>query len=631
MRIEAITLKSFRSHKHTVLDMPSVTIVRGANHSGKSSIVQAIELALAGRCQATDERGAGAGALIRTGENISDIVVTLVDPQNGTRLVHCELSLDKGKVLDASNPDDPSNLGTEFLHYLKGQSDTLSCLIDTRHFIEKTPAEQKDILANIVLPTQYDFPKNRRDQCEEVELRGINWNLPPVHVIAAAYKAAYEARTGVNRAVKQFQMPTGSVAEAGDETEIRTKLTERKNELEAVRRRANAEVNDANLHAEKLRNATQRISMAESRLSTEQQDLHAIKKDVLPKTKVSDLEKMAKGEAESKRLAIVIAEKTTEGHLRKQDFDRINKLGENLACPTCAQTIPQEMLARLAEPIVAARNTLADEIKEAQDQMKALGDWQGAKDNLQKHKYATEEVAKLERRVAQASDEITAARAAKEALEADVPQKDASLADQIADLQERVTKGEGVLQRRIAANQLKLTITSMEERQAKLLKHQVILEELVKYFGAGEKSAMTALLAAHIQPFQDAMNEVLGQWGYQCTLNFEPFVFGITMGGKTYALHLLSESEQYQFAIAFQVALARTSGLLFVIVDATEIFDAAGRKAMMLGLLAAQLDQIIVLATDERTEIPALPHSAFYMLSCTDENSVPTTTVEQLA
>jgi hypothetical protein len=85
------------------------------------------------------------------------------------------------------------------------------------------------------------------------------------------------------------------------------------------------------------------------------------------------------------------------------------------------------------------------------------------------------------------------------------------------------------------------------------------------------------------------------------------------------------------FAIAFQVALAKVSGLNFVVVDEADIFLDTNRSMLYRGLVAAQLDQVIVMQSDNRREIPKAPNSVFYMLTLDREGDVPTTRVERLA
>ena len=128
------------------------------------------------------------------------------------------------------------------------------------------------------------------------------------------------------------------------------------------------------------------------------------------------------------------------------------------------------------------------------------------------------------------------------------------------------------------------------------------------------------------------MNKVLANWGFAAHLSFEPYQFGVSFAGKeqVYALRCISKSQKAMFSIAFQVALAKVSGLNFVVVDEADMFLDANRGQLYRGLVAAKLDQVIVLQSDLRREIPKVPNAVFYMLQLDRSGDVPTTKVERL-
>src|SRR5258707_9037843 len=78
MKIMTLTLKNFRSHQETVLDLDRFNFVRGPNGCGKSSIQLALEYLFTGRCQMTDAAGRGAEALIRAGAKELEVTAALV-------------------------------------------------------------------------------------------------------------------------------------------------------------------------------------------------------------------------------------------------------------------------------------------------------------------------------------------------------------------------------------------------------------------------------------------------------------------------------------------------------------------------------------------------------------------------
>lgn len=635
-RIASLRLANFRSYGDEHIIFEPLTVFRGGNYVGKTTIVQALEISTASRSAVTDERGAGAVSLIRTGQTQGEATVEFIDNEGVTRFINCNLSLDDGRTLKVVNPEDPSSPCTDFKDWMKRNSEIFSCLIDTRRFISKSPAEQKLILANIILPDHYDFPQDRRAQCAEVGLQ-VDWNLPPLEVIGddkrGAYKAAYDLRRAVNSNLKAWKIPEGDVSKAGDEKEIRTKLATRKDELTAAEKVKAAEDTAEEVWDIQRKNAEQKLTSAETRLSTEQQEADTAKKSVLSKQQIKSFELVAKGKVEGDKLTAQIVAKTAELKFKKEEHAALEELAKvkDGECPTCTQKMSPEVLTRLVAPVWEAIQKIEADIWEAQKSLKDLGDYAGAQSQLDSNKTAAEDAARIDRRIAQAHEDVTAARAQSEQ-SLTKPARTEGIDESIAKLKENVQKGDTILQERIRANQLQVAVEDAKKKKTVLDKHSEILEDLVEYFGTKPKSAMTALLSAHIEPFETAMNDRLSSWGYQCRLNFEPFVFGITRGDKTYPLHLLAESEKYMFAIAFQASLAHTSGHKFVFVDASDIFLKPARNAMMRSLMSAGLDQVVVLASDDR--IDPLPSgagpSALYMLSCEDVDNVPTTTVQRL-
>jgi hypothetical protein len=127
------------------------------------------------------------------------------------------------------------------------------------------------------------------------------------------------------------------------------------------------------------------------------------------------------------------------------------------------------------------------------------------------------------------------------------------------------------------------------------------------------------------------MNEVLANWGYQCELSIEPYVFAIIYaddagGSVPIGLKHLSKSQRYRFALAFQVALAIFSGFRFVIVDEADIYDSNGKAGLFASIDSGELDQAIVMATNEDEEVPYIEGAIFYQLTdVAAPGRVPTT------
>jgi hypothetical protein len=78
-------------------------------------------------------------------------------------------------------------------------------------------------------------------------------------------------------------------------------------------------------------------------------------------------------------------------------------------------------------------------------------------------------------------------------------------------------------------------------------------------------------------------------------------------------LKYLSESEQFRFGVAFQLALAMVTGLRFVVIDGADILDRDRRKMLTGLLLNSKLDQAIVLATSEEAPPSIVPEGVKFL------------------
>jgi DNA repair exonuclease SbcCD ATPase subunit len=180
------------------------------------------------------------------------------------------------------------------------------------------------------------------------------------------------------------------------------------------------------------------------------------------------------------------------------------------------------------------------------------------------------------------------------------------------------------------AENLTLQHKKAMEAKAALEAKRDKLERLLEYFGP--KGVSAKLLDESVGPFEAKMNSILTGWGFQCKLQFAPFLMSVSFAGASrfFPLRTMSESQKFMFRIAFQVALAKTTGFNFVFVDAADMFLDANRSLLYRNLMAAGLDQIIVLQSDLRREIPKAKDSAFFMLTLDKSGDVPTTKVERL-
>jgi len=195
MRILTLTLKNFRSHQETILDLDRFNFVRGPNASGKSSIQMALEYLFTGRCEITDAAGRGAESLIRTGAKELEVSATL---EGGETL--CRRRTPRSHIVELNGNRVPLDAAEASLEKRLGSSDVLSAVLNAGRFIEMSEAEQKRLLAQVVDAGKVDIPEEIGDL-----LRAMNAEQPRLTCVAdieAAYKRFYDSRTEASRDLK---------------------------------------------------------------------------------------------------------------------------------------------------------------------------------------------------------------------------------------------------------------------------------------------------------------------------------------------------------------------------------------------------------------------------------------------
>lgn len=606
MKLDSIHLKDFRSHVETTLELSRLTLIRGANHVGKSSIPYALEYLLAGRCPGTASDGKGAVKLLREGAKKARIRVSAPDYVG-------EVSIDsKG----ARNGDDPSKA-----------RDILSCLTNTSHLYKMTPAEQKNLLSKLVLPENHIWPEWIG---KALKATGLDDDLSGdlVTVIDATYKAAFEERTVVNRTLKGFVIPSGDTAaakSAEDLAETEKKLAALREELSALNATQQAAGAARREHQTKVDAADDRLNRASAALSREEQELPAIKGRILSKKKLEETQGIASRKKRMEEVSASLAVLESKAAAAKARREELKK-AKTGTCDKCQQSVTEETIAHMYGLAVSEYDTFSNQASLFRDELRAMGDPTMAQQTLDAHEAALRDEKRANERIANARKEVDDAKTAYQNLPAPPP-TGTDYSTKITEISTRIPKGEQIVAAIKAANQLIQRQGQARTELAELEAKRDLIEKLVEEFGP--KGLKARLLDENISDFQDAMNNVLKGWGYTCELMFEPFSFGIvTPEAGHRELALLSESEQHRFAVAFQVALALRSGYGFVVVDRADVLDAESRGQLLTMLWKSGLEQAIVCGTDERMEAKQKDGVAVYRFSMTAEK---TTTVERLA
>ena len=625
MRLNKLTIKNFRNISDTVLDLGTeakFVCVRGANRNGKTSIAEALSLNLTETTWGLDKRGAGFARKIKRGEAKSTIEADL---QGAQRVIHRTVSLNvnsTGRTQVSEDLNDVDWNPKKFNDLLDGKKAALGVAINTRDFMSlvysRDEDAQKNLLAQLVLPARYDFPKDTIADVEKFLGEGVvNFNGEPFAAINLAYKKLFDERKDANKKVKEFIIPDALPRPQGVNSEsLKTQLSTLKEARQKQSVERDAASKKSNEGALKQARAKAKIETLEAVLKANKESLRTLEANILPDP--SAVQEVAGRRDTRDKLLAVQQRLTGEQEAAKKTQDRINKISQSVGttCPTCDQEIDESKISQLAQECVAERSRLTDEYSKVTQSLGALGDVDGAATKLEKHKTALAEKSELAAKIEEQEKELNAA---KDEADKDVGGLfDSSTFDKtIADTDSKIEAILQQIQPVIAAEEREKDIATKKEQLTKLEAKATKLDKLVKYF---DKDGVKAkLIADHIGGFEIKCNEVLSSWSYSCSLSIEPFKFEITdYRGVSTPLIELSGAEELMFYAAFQCAVSRTAGIGFVVIDRVDTLLPDLRPALykhLYGMIENNiLDQIILLVADTSEQVPKLANSAFYMI-----------------
>src|SRR5713226_389741 len=195
MKILNLTLKNFRSHQETVLELDRFNFVRGPNGCGKSSIQMALEYLFTGRCEMTDGAGRVAETLIRFGEKELEVSATL---ENGETI--CRRRTPRSHIVELNGKRVPVDAAEASLEKRFGSMGVLSAVFNAGRLIEMSEAEQKRLLAQLVDAGKIGIPDEIGDALRTIKEEQPR--LTTVGEVAAAYTRFYDLCTEASRTLK---------------------------------------------------------------------------------------------------------------------------------------------------------------------------------------------------------------------------------------------------------------------------------------------------------------------------------------------------------------------------------------------------------------------------------------------
>ena len=571
MRIIALTLRNFRSHIETILDFDRFNFVRGPNGSGKSSIQMAVEYLFTGRCQMTDAAGRGAEALIRSGEKEFEVSATL---ESGETISRRRTA--RSQIVEINGRRVPVDAAEAFLTKQFGPADVLSAALNADRFVGMSEGEQHRFLAQSIATGKVEIPTEICDV-----LRALNEETPKlasVDDVETAHKRFYGLRAEASRTLKSLEHmeKPESPLDLPNVQQVRQKLEELRQQKERlIAQKLEADVCWQNARPRSM-HVQSGIDEAPSNVLSPSQGRGPLQR------------KPHQGPAEKLRQELAdlsVEQKLVETSLAEVERSRAN-------CPTCGQSITEETRALRRELLCERRADLDGLI-------------QGTNEELS-------EYAGID--VTPSLEEGRNAAGPHETLEVEHRPGLGYLESRMTILTERINKGERVLEKAQQFESANGKWETYVREKSGLETKIVLLDRLTEFFGP--HGAIMGRAGSRMGLFAEDLNRHLADFGYTCNFALEPFEIRVCTsrdGRFGFSLRYLSESEQFRFGVAFQIALAMVAGLRFVVIDRADLLDKERRKTLTGLLMKSELDQAIVLATSDEAPPSTVPQGVKFL------------------
>jgi hypothetical protein len=614
VKIKSLNVTDFRCYEKASIELSEpLSIIKGGNHVGKTSLAQAIKLALSKCADGTDPRGAGAMDKVRTGATKA-IIEAVVEGKQGLVTLTAQYGPGKAGRTQKIVTDPPSEkVAQGFDAYLDKNQERLSCILDSSYFVAQKSDAQKAILAALVLPTTYQFDPAMVAMAEK-HLGKFDWTKSPVAVIDQVYELAYGARRTSKAALAAIRIPQTPAKPEYDSETVQAKLAKLRSEASKEAKAVSG-------------GGTVALGKIEQRIDQEREQYNAAienRAEVVASRKTiegrilsaSELDKVQRLAAARKLFdqlqgkinfasAEIRAQKEAQAIYSELLLGEDGKPQDHANCPTCTQAITRAFIdGKIAEHKALEQQAAQLQISLLREQ-KELGDIASAEAEIQENVALEQHKDELVRKQADLTAKINAHEESIKALNLQYDQaklQQGAPADTAAldAINEDIAKWESHLSPAASYNatltQIELLTKQWEDQKAQVSD----LETLCTHFG--KDGIKAELIAKHIGEFSATVNSVLSTWGYSAKLEIEPYSFLVTTPTGELPLKEISGSERMMFAVALQAAIAVHAKIKMLVVDAADVLVDKERNRLfgclnsLLG--AGTLDQAIVLVSD---------------------------------
>ena len=654
MRIDNLKLQNFRCFDDLDLNfVKPINFIFGPNASGKSTIAEAMEMALTGRCNGFNPNWRARAALARHGSDTFKIQLDIDGDRSPLGSAPIKKVIHRPELKDCSPGPDAI---AKKLHVSK---EVLAALFDTGHFFSLHPDEKKRVIFDLLdlKVTKANIKRKLKSWLKEhpglIEKFQVDPDEDLLSFIGttpdsleSAYSQAFDERRLVKRELKAMG-PTVPACRSGRDIpidipdgiapeEIKSRIDQNQRELSSLHERLGQRRGILSFEKRRIETEIEKIS---STLGELKSDVKGFKPRA-EKTRLSSLEKkkdetLQEIESRTRELESCREEINRLRVERKAEEKLILKLREfNGNCPLFDRPIEcktDEVLSAISEFLNGERSlngqveTLAQKAAEIRkligtrehDLSTIQEDISASKERLSQYDDNLERINELEKKKAEMERSLS-----------ECTRDDSEgLRDRIRQVEEELEKDRALL----------LTIQDNEKRKA--LTHKLnALEVLVQAFSP--KGIMADLLSKAVRSLNESLAQTmkkLTSGKYSLEINVNP---ARQSGGDDVDIHLIdhhngtrtnvrlaSSSERFRAGIVIQSVLSGLTGLRFMLIDGLDILDQENKGFFFRFIQEAKkdFDNIFVFSTigQYAPQNPNLPDVDFWVIQDGHVRKIP--------
>lgn len=580
MKIRRLELRNFRCFKQVALDLHApVVMVFGGNATGKSSIRDALEWCLTGRTRGTDERGAGARDLIRSGADTMGVRVFFDDDSVKVR------TLSRAGTVKVDPPDAPA------------KRNLWRTLVNGPLFFDLD-----HVVAKAMLMDALDV---------HVEVDGRRLSLPELDTL---YDAAFAARREAKATLQAIQIPPLPEGSFPTVAEIQTELEGLRTELATQERMVGRTVGRRE-HIEKA------LAKAQAKLDYERAQCVAMEFPNDLDARVTALEQDLKSRAEDYSAKLRDRKRNQFEMEQCQEYiqrlhDRpIQTVAAHQPCVLNASVPCLTPNAKFDTVLTSLRGQLEEFRVRSEATARAIQDYEQATAQLVAWRETLSLRTRFQTVAVDLMNQITDLGAELAAEPPDGADSEANAA--LETLRERIRKGEQILEDVRGLIRRRIEHEDKSKRAGEWATKVQALEADVEKLGP--KGLRVQALEAALGEFEAAVNAGLKVFHYKVELDTSPW--DVRVNGLS--SDLLSTSERLRVGLAMSCALAATVGIETVMVDGADILDTTARLGLseVIDIWRGRGGQLFLTATRDEA-IPSAEGLKSYWLEPTADGTV---------